>query len=132
MNARNILAAAAAIATLAAPIAAQAAEPAPLPSKLYLVDVDTRECFEATGVSRNDIVTAFDSVCRDVMQIMPTQRRIKHIRLRVDRALCPRVEITDAATGKVSKERQCRTSINPRKLNDYQVVFLAHQLRIPM
>lgn len=119
MISRTLIVAAALASALAAPTAASAGEPAPLPKSLTLVSVDTRDCFERVD-SRTSIVESFNSTCQGLAEVMPAQRRMPAIRARVDKVLCPRVD----------GERQCRTSINPRKLNDYQVVFLAYQLGV--
>lgn len=100
---------------------------APLPAKLYLVSVDTGDCFE--GGTYGSAAADFAQNCAGLMGAMPESRRIPSIKTQVAKVLCPRVTTTDA-DGKSKSEEVCRTSINPNKLSDYQVVGLAYQLGI--
>lgn len=148
MLAGKLFASVAALAALAAPLAAQAGDAKvittvvtssasaagsalkPLPAKLYLVDVDTRDCFEggATGSAAGD----FAQNCSTLASMMPEARLIPSIKGRVEKVLCPRVE-TISADGKKAYEKVCRTPLTVSKinsLNNYQVVSLAYQLDI--
>lgn len=149
MLAGKLFASVAAFAALGAPLAAQAADAStvittavtshvsqsskgfkPIPAKLYVVDVDTRDCFDggATGSAASDFVQN----CSTLAAMMPEARRIPQIKSQVERALCPRVE-TVGADGKKTSEKVCRTPLTVSKinsLNNYQVVSLAYQLDI--
>lgn len=145
MFAGKLFVSAAAFAVLAAPLSATAGDAkvvttavttsisksgpklAPLPAKLYLISVDTGDCFE--GGSYGSAAADFAQNCAGLMGAMPENRRIPSIRNQVAKVLCPRVATTDA-DGKTTTETVCRTSINPNKLNNYQVVGLAYQLGI--
>lgn len=148
MFAGKLFASVAAFAALATPLAANAGDAKvvttavtssisqsgkgmkPIPAKLYLVDVNTNDCFEggATGSAASDFVQN----CSTLAAMMPESRRIPSIKSQVEKVLCPRVE-TVGADGKKSAEKVCRTDLTVSKisgLNNYQVVSLAYQLDI--
>lgn len=148
MFAGKLFASAALLAALAAPMAAQAGDAKvittistgaaaqagigakALPSKLYLVDVDTSDCFEGgvTGSAASD----FAANCSTLISMMPEARLIPSLRGRVEKALCPRVESV-GEDGKKTSTKVCRTELTVSKinsLNNYQIVGLAYQLQI--
>lgn len=148
MFAGKLFASAAALVALAAPLAAQAGDAKvvttavtssvsqsskgfkPIPAKLYLVDVNTSDCFEggATGSAASDFVQN----CSTLAAMMPESRRIPSLRSQVENVLCPRVASV-GEDGKKTSQRVCRTPLTSAKiasLNNYQVVGLAYQLDI--
>lgn len=148
MFAGKLFASVAALAALAAPIAAQAGDAKvittavtssvsqsgkdfkPIPAKLYLVDVDTSDCFE--GGVNGSAAGDFAANCSTLASMMPEARRIPSIKSRVEKVLCPRVE-TVGPDGKKTSAKVCRTELTVSKinsLNNYQVVGLAYQLDI--
>lgn len=128
MFARNLIASAAAFVSLAAAAVPAVAEDVTLPSRIALLNVDTDLCRDGASTSA---MYAMQAVNCPYTLNMPEYREIKRMRTKVSYALCPTVKTTDPETGKVVKNRECRTKLTVAQLNslnDYAVVSLFRQL----
>lgn len=101
----------------------------PLPAKLLLVDVNTRDCRDLEDSI--GLVGSWTDRCGGLMGAMPEQRLMPQIKSRVRNVLFPRAMDEN---GKRTGDRVQRVAaIDERtysKLNDYQVAFLAYQLGV--
>lgn len=104
---------------------AQAKELKPLPAKLYILNVDTSECFDLRDGTVEGLRSSQNAICPG-LQFMPEARRIPAMRSAVVAQLCPYERGEDG-----KKVRNCRIDRTVRqlnRLNDYAVVSLYHQL----